>query len=133
MLRLNSFSTVLVNIEGSNANKKETANRKKKGENANKKKGKRKKRKENEKGLSFRKPPGLVFLIYRCNRQQRIRLIEHYFHRGLQNQVIVDFHNNRHAVHNESFKLWNDGFMTTISADVDVGDHKVRETVRLIE
>ena len=37
-MRLNSLSTVLVNIEGSKANKKETANRKKKGENANKKK-----------------------------------------------------------------------------------------------
>ena len=26
------------------------------------------------------------------------QLIEHYFHRGFQNQVIVDFLNNRHAV-----------------------------------
>ena len=52
-MRVNSFSTVLVNIEGSNANKKETANRKKKGENANKKKGKTQKKKGKRKGPEF--------------------------------------------------------------------------------
>ena len=56
------------------------------------------------------------------------QLIEHYFHRGFQNQVIVDFLNNRHAV-TMSFstlqrRLRDNGLMRR---DVDVSHHEVRD------
>ena len=59
------------------------------------------------------------------------RLIEHYFHCRFQNQVRVDFHNNRHAVTMSlstlkpllcDYGLGRSG--------MDVSDHKIREIVQ---
>lgn len=44
-------------------------------------------------------------------------MIEHYFHLGFENQVIVDFLNERHAIR-LSLATLNDGFVTTVSVDV---------------
>ena len=58
------------------------------------------------------------------------QLIEHYFHRGFQNQVIVDFLNNRHAVTMSLSTLQRQLRDYGLSRpDVDVGNHEVREIV----
>ena len=59
------------------------------------------------------------------------RLIEHYFHLGFQNQVVVDFLNNRHAVtmsHSTLKRRLRDYGLSRRS--VDVSDHEVREILQ---
>ena len=59
------------------------------------------------------------------------RLIEHYFHCRFQNQVRVDFHNNRHAVTMSLSTLKR--LLCDYSlgrCGMDVSDHKVREIVQ---
>ena len=59
------------------------------------------------------------------------RLIEHSFHHGFQNQVIVDFLNNRYAVTMSPStlkrRLSDYGLSRRI---MDVSDHEVREIVQ---
>ena len=59
------------------------------------------------------------------------RLIEHSFHHGFQNQVIVDFLNNRYAVTMSPStlkrRLRDYGLSRRI---MDVSDHEVREIVQ---
>ena len=59
------------------------------------------------------------------------RLIEHCFHHGIQNQVVVDFLNNRQAVKMNPSTLkrrLRDYGLSRRSADVS--DHEVREIVQ---
>ena len=59
------------------------------------------------------------------------RLIEHYFHRGFQNQVIVDFLNNRHGVTMSLSTLKRRLRDYGLSRrGVDVSDHEVRDIVQ---
>ena len=59
------------------------------------------------------------------------RLIEHYFHRGFQNQVMVDFLDNRLAVSMSlsTLKRWFRDYGLS-RRGVDVGDHEVRESYK---
>ena len=61
------------------------------------------------------------------------RLIEHYFHRGFQNQVIVDFLNNRHGVTMSLSTLKRRLRYYGLSRrGVDVSDHEVRDIVQRV-
>ena len=61
------------------------------------------------------------------------RLIEHYFHRGFQNQVIVDFLNNRHGVTMSLSTLKRRLRDYGLSRrGVDVSDHEVRDIVQRV-
>ena len=59
------------------------------------------------------------------------RLIEHCFHHGFQNQVVVDFLNNRQAVTMNPSTLKRRLRDYGLSRrNVDVSDHEVREIVQ---
>ena len=87
--------------EGSNTNKKETAHKKKKMQIENKNANKKRKTEVNRKREGPEFLQAALFSVLDTDALdscEERRLIEHYFLRGFQNQVIVDFLHNRHAV-----------------------------------
>ena len=72
-----------------------------------------------------------IFDTDAMGRREEGRLIEHHFHRGFQNQVIVDFLNNRLAVTMSlsTLKRWLRDYGLS-RRGVDVGDHEVKESCK---